>query len=708
MSFRRQELRPDLKPVVRRQMEASMAAANGNGGARAAGPRCIALVGPFQSGKTTLLEAILARTGAIQRQGTVDAGTTVGDASKEARHHKMSVELTVATTDFMGDSYTFIDCPGSVEFVHDMRAALPAVDAAVVVCEADEKKVPQLQLILRELEDLDIPRFLFLNKIDKADAKVTEALAMLQPASRKPLVMRQLPIWNNDIVTGFVDLALERVHIYQEHAESKVVPLEGDNLASSKDARFSMLEKLADHDDELMEQLLADVPPPRDKVFDDLAKELREGVVVPVLMGSAARTNGVLRLLKALRHEAPNVGATAMRLGVNGAEPLAYVLKTLNSGHAGKVSITRVLSGQIGDGVTLASPEREAGRVSGTFKMMGQTHEKRGAAAAGETVALGKLEYAKTGDTLTAAKQAHAPLVEVPPVPAVLAISVTAKERKDDVKLGQALHKLTEEDPSIHLVHNPETHEVVLWGQGEMHLRVASEKLAGHFGVAINTGRPSVGYNETIRKPVQQRGRHKKQSGGHGQFGDVVLDIKPLPRSSGFKFEDKITGGVVPRNYIPSVEEGVINALKHGPLGFPVVDLSVALVDGSYHTVDSSDMAFQTAARIGIVEGLPQCQPVLLEPIHLVEIVCPTDATAKMNAILSGRRGQILGFDTREGWDGWDVVRAKMPESEIGDLIIEVRSATAGVGSFTFKFDHMAELTGKTADQIIAARRAAE
>ncbi len=685
-----------------------MAAANGNGGTRAQGPRCIALVGPFQAGKTTLLEAILARTGAIQRQGTVEAGTTVGDASKEARHHKMSVELTVATTEFMGDSYTFIDCPGSVEFIHDMRAALPAVDAAVVVCEADEKKVPQLQLILRELEDHDIPRFLFLNKIDKAETKVTEALQILQPASRKPLVMRQLPIRQNDIVTGFVDLALERVHIYQEHAESKVVPLDGENLDNSKDARFSMLEKLADHDNELMEQLLADIPPPRDKVFDDLAKELRDGLVVPVLMGVATKTNGVLRLLKALRHEAPGVATTAKRLGAEGGDPLAYVLKTLSSGHAGKMSIVRVLSGQIGDGVTLASPEREAGRVSGTFKLLGQSTEKRGPATAGETVALGKLEYAKTGDTLSAGKQAHAALVEVPPQPAVLAISVSAKERKDDVKLGQALHKLVDEDPSIHLVHNAETHEVVMWGQGEMHLRVASEKLAGHFGVAIGTGRPSVGYNETIKKSVSQRGRHKKQSGGHGQFGDVVLDIKPLPRSSGFKFEDKITGGVVPRNYIPSVEEGVINALKYGPLGFQVVDLSVALVDGSYHTVDSSDMAFQTAARIGIVEGLPQCQPVLLEPIHLVEIVCPTDATAKMNAILSGRRGQILGFDTREGWDGWDVVRAKMPESEIGDLIIEVRSATAGVGSFTFKFDHMAELTGKTADQIVAARRAAE
>src|SRR6187455_3737223 len=301
------------------------------------GPRCIALVGPFQSGKTTLLEAILARTGAIKNAGSVDAGTSVGDASPEARHHKMGVGLTAATTTFMGDSYTFIDCPGSVEFTHDMRAALPAVDAAVVVCEADEKKMPQLQLIMRELEALNIPRFLFLNKIDKAETKVMEALQILQPASRKPLVMRQLPIRQNDIVTGFVDLALERAHVYKEHAPSEVVPLDGENASREKEARFTMLESLADHDDELMEQLLEDIPPPRDKVFDDLAKELRDGLICPVLMGAATRTNGVLRLLKALRHEAPNVETTAKRLGVQGTEPLAYVLKTLNSGH-GKMS----------------------------------------------------------------------------------------------------------------------------------------------------------------------------------------------------------------------------------------------------------------------------------------------------------------------------------------------------------------------------------
>ncbi len=684
-------------------------ASNGTNGTRATGARCIALVGPFQSGKTTLLEAILGRTGVIPRQGTVDAGNTVGDASKEARHHRMSVELSVATTTFMGDSYSFLDCPGSVEFVHDMRAVLPAIDAAVVVCEMDEKKVPQLQLILRELEDQKIPGILFVNKIDKADAGVHDVLKLLQPASRTKLIMRQIPTFANDIITGFVDLALERAFVYKEHAPSEVVPLEGDTADLEKTARFSMLEALADHDDELMEQLLEDIQPPRDKVFDDLTRELREGLVCPVLMGTAMRANGVLRLLKALRHESPGIEETAKRLGIKAAgEAVAYVLKTQHTTHGGKMSIARMLAGQAGDGTTFLSGDEEAGRVAGVFKLVGQTNEKRGPAAVGETVAFAKLDKAKTGDTLSTGKQPHKAIAKIVPYPPVLAIAISAKERKDDVKLGQALNKIAEEDPSVTIVHNPETHEVVLWGQGEMHLRVITERLSDRYGVAIERRQPSVGHRETIRKGVVQRGRHKKQSGGHGQYGDVVLEIKPLPRGTGFTFEEKITGGVVPRNYIPSVEEGVIDALKHGPLGFPVVDLAVELIDGSYHTVDSSDMAFRTAGRIGISEGLPQCQPVLLEPIHTIEIVCPSDATAKINALMSGRRGQILGFDTRDGWDGWDVVRAMMPEAEIGDLIVEIRSATAGAGTFTFKFDHMAELTGRTADQIVAARRAAE
>lgn len=676
------------------------------------GPRCIALVGPFQSGKTTLLEAILARTGAIHRAGSVDAGTSVGDASPEARHHKMGVGLSAATTSFMGDSYTFIDCPGSIEFAHDMRAALPAVDAAIVVCEADEKKLPQLQIILRELEEMGIPRFLFLNKIDKANKRIRETLATLQPASRVPLVLRQIPIWNGELIEGFVDLALERAFVYREHKPSEVIALNGGNLDREKEARFSMLEKLADHDDVLMEQLLEDIQPPRDAVFDDLARELREGQICPVLLGAATRENGVLRLMKALRHEAPGIAETAKRLGASSPkesskDALAYVFKTLHLQHGGKLSLVRLLAGHLDDGATLQSSSGETGRVSGILAVSGGHDSKRAAAEAGETVAVGKLDAIKTGDTLSSGKTAPAALARVEPIPPVLAMSLAANDRKDDVKLGQALLRLNEEDPSLSMIHNTQTHDIVLWGQGEMHLRVALERLKDRFGVNVKSHTPAIGYQETIRKSITQRGRHKKQSGGHGQFGDVVLEIKPMPRGTGFEFHEKVVGGAVPRNYIGAVEEGVVDSLVRGPLGFPVIDLHVTLTDGSYHSVDSSDLAFRTAARAGMTEALPQCQPVLLEPIHLVEIVCPTEATAKVNAILSARRGQILGFDTREGWAGWDCVRATMPEAEIGDLIVELRSATAGAGGFTRQFDRMAEVIGRAADQIIAAHRVA-
>jgi len=674
--------------------------AGGNrAGGRRTGPKCIAIIGPFASGKTTLLEAILARTGAIPRQNPVSSGNTVSDHSAEARAHAMSVEATFATTEFMGDTLTFVDCPGSIEFAFEAEPVLAACDVAVVVAEADEKKIPALQLIMRKLDDLGVPRILFLNKVDKAISGVRETLKMLQPTSSVPLLLRQIPLRKDGVVIGSIDLALERAYVYREYAESEVIDIPGDDKARETEARFSMLETLADHDDQLMEQLLEEIEPPKDAVFDDLSADLRNGTVTPVLIGTAEKGNGVLRLLKAIRHDAPDIEATRKRLGVaeDGAT-IVQVMKSVHTAHGGKLSVSRILSGQVADGAELYLSDGETAKVSGIYRMLGKDQAKVSSAAAGDTVALGKLDRVATCDTLTSAKGGMKPLVRLEPPAPVYAVALRPKERKDDVKMSAAIQRLAEEDPSLTLTHNQDSAETVLSGHGEMHLRVVRERLEGKNQIAVEGHAPAVPYRETIRKPVEQRGRHKKQSGGHGQFGDVVLQIKPLPRGSGFEFTDTITGGVVPKTYIQSVEAGVRDYLRNGPLGFPVVDVAVNLSDGSYHSVDSSDMAFQMAAKLGMKEGMAQCSPVLLEPVMKVTIVTPSDATARIIALVPQRRGQILGYDARDGWPGWDVVEATMPQAEIGDLIIELRSATAGVATYQAAFDHMAELTGRLAD----------
>jgi elongation factor G len=671
---------------------------------RKTGPRCFAIVGPFASGKTSLLEAILARTGIVEKPGVVANGNTVGDSSPEARAHSMSVELNVAETTFMDETFTFLDCPGSVEFNYESEPLVAGIDAAIVVAEPDEKKIPALQVVLRHLEERGVPHFLFLNKIDKASMGVRDALQLLQPASETPLVLRQIPIWKNEIATGFIDLALDRAFVYREHAQSEVIELDPNEANRRDEARFSMLERLADHDDALMEQLLEDIQPPRDKVFSDLAAELRAGQIVPVLIGSAINGNGILRLLKALRHEAPNVEDTRKRLGIaDASKTLVQILKTIHTSHAGKLSVARVLAGKVDDSMELQTARGDVGKVSGIYRLVGQKSTKRGAAEAGETVALGKVEPAQTGDTL-GPKGAAVKQLAIPPAPqAVLRQVVNPAERKDEVKLSAALQRMVEEDPSLSVDHRQDTGETLLGGQGEMHLRVAVERLTSRFGLRLETRRALVPYRETIRATVEKRGRHKKQSGGHGQFGDVVLEVKPLPRGSGFVFDDTITGGVVPKNYIPAVEQGVREALKNGPLGgFQVVDIGVTLTDGSYHDVDSSDQAFKMAGILGMREALPDARPVLLEPVLRVKVAVPSENTARVNAIVSGRRGQLMGFDARPGWHGWDVVEALIPEAEIADLIIELRSATAGVGTFTAEFDKMAEVTGRLADDILA------
>ncbi|MGA8170643.1 MAG: elongation factor G [Methylocystis sp.] len=674
-------------------------------GRRTEGPRLIALIGPFQGGKTKLFEAMLERAGAVRE------GAGVGDSSPEARAHQMSVEANIGHADYLGDQYTFVDLPGSLEFAHESRNVLPLVDAAIVVCEADPRKVFSLQLVLRELEELRVPRLLFVNKIDTAGHGVRETLAMLQPASRTPLLARQMPIWKNGVAIGFIDLALERAFVYREHAPSEVVAIPTGDAAREKEERYSMLERLADYDDALMEELLSDIEPPRDQVFDDLANELRSGLVVPLFFGSATRGAGVTRLLKALRHEAPGISVTRARLGVSDkGPPLARILRTIHTSHGGKLSLARVLRGTFSDGQSVLSPGGEE-KISGLSRLLGSAPSKRTEALDGDTLAFGRLERAATGDSITGDPRggvkdvAKSPL---PPPEPVHAVALKVKDRKDEMKLASAVAKLVDEDPSLIYVHDQELSEIKLLGQGEMHLRVTLERLASRFGVTVDIHKPAVSYKETIRKRVSVRGRHKKQSGGHGQFGDVVLEVGPRERGEGFVFSEQVHGGSVPKQYFSSVEAGCQDALTHGPLGFPVVDVEAVLMDGSYHSVDSSDMAFRTAARIGMSEALSQAESVLLEPVLAVTIFTPNEGTSRCTSIASSRRGQILGFGPREGWEGWDRLDTLIPEAEMENLIVELRSATSGAGFYEARFDHLAEVAGRLAREATASARAAK
>jgi elongation factor G len=637
-------------------------------------------------------------------QAAGDSARNVGDASPEAKARGHSVELNLAGFDFMGDHYAVVDCPGSLELAAEADAALPAVDLAVIVTEPEAAKAVLLQPTVRQLEALGVPRAVFVNKMDQARGPLDALLAALAPISSVPLVARQLPVVENERVTGYVDLALERAFVYRAGQPSQVVELTPDLAAVEADARFHMLEQLADFDDDLMEQLLSDTNPTRDLVFADLVKDMNEGLIVPVFFGSAQNGFGIRRLLKALRHETPPAAQAAARLGVAG--PAAAVIKTAWVGQAGKLAYARIFGAPLADGADVTLPDGTHARVGGLSAVQGANLKKIAAAAVGDIVAIGKIDAAKAGDVLApgSAAAAGAP----PPVRSPLyALAIAATNRKDDVRLSGALTRLLEEDPGLAFSMDNESHQSLLAGQGEGHVRLALDRLKRRWGVDITVAKPATPYRETIKGGAHQRGRHKKQTGGHGQFADVTIDIKPRERGEGFAFISKITGGVVPRQWIPAVEQGVRDGLARGPLGFQVVDLEVTLLDGQFHAVDSSEMAFRVAGKIAIDEGLKACGSRLLEPIDKLKVYVPSGAIANVNAALSGRRGQILGFRPREGWPGWDEIEAYLPQRERYELIAELRSLTQGLGVFEAAFDHLAELSGRQADEVVAAAKAA-
>jgi elongation factor G len=663
------------------------------------GARAIALVGPAGAGKTSLAEALLHAAGAIHRLGSVEAGSTLGDASPEARARGGSTELNLMRFEWGGDGYVLLDTPGSPSFAGDTVCALEIADLALVVIGPEPERAALAEPMLRELEASGVPHAIFVNKIDKARGSIEAVLEALQPMSKPALVARQIPIASGEDVTGFVDLALDRAWKYRPGQPSEQVPIAEELQATESAAHFKMLEHLADHDDYLLEQLLTDQQPDLATVFGDLKRETADGLIVPIFFGSALNGFGVRRLLKALRHDTPPPATTAARLGIE--RGAAQVFKISHGSTVGRLALARVFGGSLAEGGELYGPDGKPQRTGSLFAIQGATTAKLAKAGAGEVVGIAKADTVRAGDRLGIGAPISPSGAPRQPLIANSALSISVKDHKDEVRLSTALNKLVEEDPGLSWDTIDESHETLLHGLSDEHLSVALERLKRRYGVAVNVGQPSVAFRETIRRSASQRGRHKKQSGGHGQYGDVVIEIRPLPRGEGFVFEDKITGGVIPRQYIPAVEAGIKDAMLKGPLGCRVVDVAVTLVDGSYHSVDSSELAFRTAGRMAMSAALAAASPYLLEPVAHVTIHSPGSATSKITSALSSHRARMLGMEPRAGWSRWETIEALVPEAELRAFGTELRSYSQGMASYEARPDHLAEVNEKLAQSLV-------
>ncbi len=661
--------------------------------------RNVALVGPYSSGKTTLLESILFVTKQISRKGSIKEKNTVGDSSTEARDRTSSVEVSVADTEHQGINLTFLDCPGSVEFVQETYNALVGAGVVVVVCEPLVDKVLALAPLFKFLDDWEIPHLVFINKMDRCSYGYREILQALKEISSRPLVPQQYPIFQGEQCIGYIDLVSEQAYQYHPQQSADPIALPEDLAELEQITRQEMLETLADFDDHLLEELIEEIEPPQAEILQDLKQELSADLIVPVFFGMAENDFGVRPLLDALVKEAPSPEVTAQRRGLNAnaaEDTIVQVLKTYFTAQGGRLSLVRVWQGELTEGMILNGE-----RTSGIYQLRGQQQIPLQSATMGSIVALGKLENATTGDTLSNAANPITPLPQAETIAPVYALAIAPNNRKDEVKLSSALAKLLAEDPSLHWEQHGDTREVILWGQGEVHLQVALARLERKYNLPMSTGLPQIPYKETIRRSTNAHGRYKHQSGGHGAFGDVYLDIKPLGRGEGFQFHQTIVGGVVPRQYIPGVETGVREYLQRGSLGFPVVDVDVTLTNGSHHSVDSSEQAFKNAARIAMKEGMSQCNPILLEPVLEITISVPNDFTSKALQLITSKRGQVLGYDRIPDWHSWDRVTGYLPQAEMHDFIIELRSLTLGVGFFNWKEAHLQEVPDKLAQNIL-------
>ncbi len=674
--------------------------------------RNVLLVGHGGAGKTSLLEAMAFTAGAITRMGTVEDGTTISDHDPDEQRKGISVSLSMTPLEWNGVKINVLDAPGYADFVGDLRSAVRAVDAVIVVVSAVDGVEVQTETAWELAVEAGLPRAIFVNKLDRERSDFQGTLDQLVSSFGNQVAPFELPIGAEDGFRGVADLLHEKADLYPDGPRAQESEWPEEIHALADPAREKLIEAVAESDDALIEEYLEVGTLPEEHIVSGAKDGFARARLAPVILGSAAAAIGIDRLLDFIVEEFPSPldrGPIAV-VGKSGdpreqpcdpaGSPTAFVFKTISDPFVGHITMFRVFGGTVRPDSSLHNATQGTDeRVGQLFTQVGKEHDPVAQVPAGDIGAVAKLAHAHTGDTFsTKDDPVQLPEIELPEP--LLAYAIAPRTKGDEDKLATGIARLREEDPTLRVSRNEETHQTVIHGMGEAHLEVMIERLKRKFGVEVETAPAKIAYRETIRKPAKATGRHVKQSGGHGQYAVCMIELEPLPHGEGFVYEDKIFGGAIPHQFIPSIEKGIVKTMAEGVRsGNPMVDVKVTVVDGKFHSVDSSDMAFQIAGSLALKEGVEAAGVALLEPVVALEVVVPDAYTGDVMGDLNAKRGKIAGMDQLGG--GKQRIRALVPQGEVARYVIDLRSMTGGRGAFSMTFDHYEAMPANLAQRVI-------
>jgi len=677
--------------------------------------RNVAIVGHGSTGKTSLCESLLYVSGKTDRLGRVDDGTSSMDFEPEEQKRRISISAALNFLEWEKHKINIIDTPGDANFAMDTRGGLRVVDAALVVIDAVGGVEFQTEKVWESADEFGLTRMVFINKMDRERANFANTIESVKSTLGRKATPIYLPLGAEDSFRGLIDLVNIKALVFDDpRGKFKSEDVPAGMMEEIRKARESMVEDIAECDDALMDKYLESGELTVEELYAGLRKGVLSGSLVPATCGSAAKNIGMIPLMDmivrylpspvdrgAVTGKVPGTDKEVKRMPVEKEPFSGFVFKTISDPYAGRLTLFRVYSGTLSPDSNFYNASRKVSERFGNIFFLEGKNQRTAESilVPGDIAAMAKLKETVTGDTICDEKNPIA-YDKVPVIPTIISFAVQPKSRGDEEKITASLNRLIEEDPTLTVHRDEQTREIILSGMGQVHIEATIEKLKRKFGVEVNLSTPKVPYKETIKGKTQVQGKYKKQSGGRGQYGDTWLDIEPLPRGSGFQFEDRIVGGVVPRQYIPAVEKGIVEAMAEGVLaGYPVVDLKVGLFDGTFHTVDSSEMAFKIAASMGFKKGVLACQPTLLEPIVNIEIEIPEEYLGDVIGDLNSRRGRVMGMDTK---GHHQIIKGQVPLADILRYAPDLRSITSGRGSFTYTFSHYEEVPAPIAEKIVA------